>query len=65
MAKDIQDFTALVGKIAVTDTALDPRGTATIDGEVYEVESEAGYVDTGRGVRITRVKGRKIFVRRV
>ena len=63
--KDTPDFASLVGRIAVTETALDPRGTATIDGEVYEVESEAEHVDAGRGVRVTRVRGRRIFVRRV
>ena len=63
--KDPPDFANLVGKIAVTETALDPRGAATIDGEVYEVESDAERVDAGRGVRVIRIRGRRIFVRRV
>ena len=64
-SKDGPDPRSLVGKIAVTDTPLAPRGTATIDGEIHQVESEAGYVDAGRGVRVTRVRRRKILVRRV
>jgi membrane-bound serine protease (ClpP class) len=60
-----QDYTALIGKIAVTDTDLSPKGTAMIEDEIYEVETEDGYVEAGRGVKVTRVRGKKIFVRRV
>jgi membrane-bound ClpP family serine protease len=56
---------ALTGKIGVTDTALQPEGTVLIDNEIYTVESEAGFVEEGRGVRVTRVKGKKIYVRMV
>jgi membrane-bound serine protease (ClpP class) len=60
-----QDLKTLIGKIAITDSDLSPKGTAIIDDEVYEVEAEEGYVEAGRGVRVTRVKGKKIFIRRV
>jgi membrane-bound serine protease (ClpP class) len=60
-----QDLKTLIGKIAITDSDLSPKGTAVIDDEVYEVEAEEGYVEAGRGVRVTRVKGKKIFIRRV
>jgi len=60
-----RDPAALVGKIAVTDTPLDPRGAIAIDGEVHQAESEGGRVEAGRGVRVTRIKGRKIMARRV
>ncbi|MDR2965588.1 MAG: NfeD family protein [Treponema sp.] len=59
------DYSALIGKIAVTDTPLEPLGTVLIDGEIYEARTDAEFVDAGRGVKITRVKGNKIFVRRV
>jgi membrane-bound ClpP family serine protease len=58
-------LTALIGKIGVTDSALQPEGTVLIDNEIYTVESDSGFVEEGRGVRVTRIKGKKIYVRRV
>jgi membrane-bound serine protease (ClpP class) len=60
-----KDLSALTGKIAITDTDLSPKGTVIIDDEIYEAEAEDGYVEAGRGVRVTRVRGKKIFIRRV
>ena len=55
----------LIGKIAVTETPLCPKGTAMIDGEVYEVQTEGETVDEGRGVKVVKLRGKKIIVRRV
>ena len=55
----------LIGKVAVTDSELNPSGTVLIDNEIYEVKTDGEYVEAGRGVRVTRVHGKKIFVRRV
>jgi membrane-bound serine protease (ClpP class) len=60
-----KDYSALTGKIAVTDTDLQPSGTVLIDNEIYEAKTEGEFIEAGRGVRVTRVHGRKIFVRRV
>jgi len=60
-----KELAALVGKIAVTDSELSPAGTVLIDNEVYAAESDGEPIDSGRGVRVTRIKGKKIFVRRV
>ena len=60
-----KDYTALTGKIAITDTDLQPSGTVLIDNEIYEAETEGEFVEAGRGARVTRVRGKKIFVRRV
>jgi membrane-bound ClpP family serine protease len=62
---DKKDLNLLIGKIAITDTDMDPKGTVIIEGEVYEAEAEEGHVEAGRGVRVTQVKGKKIFIRRV
>jgi membrane-bound serine protease (ClpP class) len=56
---------SLTGKIGVTDSALQPSGTVLVDNEIYTVESEAGFVEEGRGVLVTRKKKKKIYVRRV
>jgi membrane-bound serine protease (ClpP class) len=60
-----KDYTALIGKIGVTNSALQPSGTVIIENEIYDVESDAGFVEEGRGVLVTRVKGKKIYIRRV
>ena len=65
MNKKKKELAALIGKIAVTDTVLSPAGIVLIDGEAYAAESENEHIDAGRGVRVTRVRGTKIFVRRV
>ena len=60
-----QSLTALIGKIAVTESELRPLGAIMIDNEIYEAEADGDFIDSGRGVRVTRVRGKKIFVRRV
>jgi membrane-bound ClpP family serine protease len=60
-----KNLPSLIGKIAITDTDMAPKGTVIIEGEVYEAEAEEGHVEAGRGVRVTRVRGKKIFIRRV
>ena len=55
----------LIGKIGVTQSELNPEGTIQIDDEVYEVRTEGEQVDEGRGVKVVRVQGKKIIVRRV
>jgi membrane-bound serine protease (ClpP class) len=65
MKDNSKNHAALIGKIGITDSVLQPTGTALIDNEIYDVESDGGFVEEGRGVRITRVKGKKIYVRKV
>jgi membrane-bound ClpP family serine protease len=59
------DLKTLIGKIAVTESELNPCGIASIDNEIYEVRTNGEAVDAGRGVKVTRVQGKKIFVIRV
>ena len=56
---------ALTGKIGVTDSDLNPEGTVLIDNEIYDVETDGELVEAGRGVRVIRVRGSKIWVKRV
>ena len=60
-----KDYSALLGKIAVTDTELLPSGTVLIDNEIYNAETDGEFIDAGKGVRVTRVRVKKIFVIRV
>ena len=60
-----KDHSALKGKIGVTDSDLSPSGTVLIDNEIYDVETDGEFVEAGRGVRVIRVRGSKILVKRV
>jgi membrane-bound serine protease (ClpP class) len=60
-----QDYRSLVGKIGVAVTTLRPSGRVEIDGEVYSVEADGSFVEPGRGVKVTRVRGSVISVRLV
>jgi membrane-bound serine protease (ClpP class) len=61
----MNDLKTLIGKIAITDTELQPLGTVIIDGEIYKAEAVEGFIEAGRGVRVVRVRGKRIFVKRV
>ena len=60
-----KNLAALTGKIGVTDSDLNPSGTVLIDNEIYDVETDGEFVEAGRGVRVIRVLGSKIRVKRV
>jgi membrane-bound serine protease (ClpP class) len=62
---DSSDYGSLVGKIGVAVTTLRPSGRVEIDGEVYSAEADGSFVDPGRGVKVTRVRGSTITVRLV
>jgi len=63
--KKDKNLTLLIGKIAVTDTELNPSGTVLIDNEIYDAKTDGEFVEAGRGVKVIRVRGKKIFVKRV
>jgi membrane-bound serine protease (ClpP class) len=56
---------SLVGKIGVAATPLHPVGRVEIEGELYEVQAEGLFVEQGRGVKVTKVRGNTITVRLV
>ena len=64
-AEDEENFEALVGKTGVAESVLRPSGRALIDGKIYTVEADNEYVDKGRGILVTRVRGNRIVVKRV
>ena len=63
--EDEENFASLVGKIGTTDSILRPSGRAVIDEKVYDVIADGVYIEPGRGVIITRVRGNRIIVKRV
>ncbi len=54
----------LVGKTAEVKVALGPKGIVQIEGERWTAISEAGRVEPGEEVSITRVDGLKLYVTR-
>ena len=52
----------LVGKIAVVDIALEPKGVVLIQGERWTAISNSGRVEPDEEVIITRVDGLKLYV---
>ncbi len=61
----MNDLSSLIGRIAVTDSEMSPKGTVLIDDEIYEAVTDGERIDPGKGVKVTRVKGKKIVVKRV
>jgi membrane-bound serine protease (ClpP class) len=52
----------LVGKVAVAHTALDPTGMVYVEGELWTATSEAGRIETGDEVVVTKIEGLKLRV---
>ncbi len=52
----------MVGKIAVAQTSLNPKGTVRAEGEIWAAISEGGDIEPGEEVVITQVKGLKLRV---
>jgi len=61
----VKDLSSLIGRIAVTESEMSPKGTVLIDEEIYEAVTDGERIDPGKGVKVTRVKGKKIVVKRV
>ena len=55
----------MIGKIAVITTALDPKGTAFVEGEQWTAISEEGRIESGEEVTINKVDGLKIYVTKI
>ncbi|MDR0719557.1 MAG: nodulation protein NfeD [Treponema sp.] len=55
----------LVGKIGIAVTTLRPSGRVELDGEVYDAEAAGVFVEPGRGVKVTKVTGKRLTVRLV
>ena len=52
----------LIGKAAEVKTVMEPKGTVFIQGESWTAISEAGRVEPGEEVIITKVDGLKLWV---
>lgn len=62
-AAEAQDPKGLVGKTGVSVTEFLPHGTVLVDGREFEAVSEAGPIEPGTSVRVTKLDvGRLVVV---
>ncbi len=52
----------LIGKTAEVMTAMEPKGTVFVQGEHWAAISEAGRIEPGEEVTITKINGLKLWV---
>ncbi|MFC1955084.1 NfeD family protein [Chloroflexota bacterium] len=52
----------LVGKTAIVDAALTPKGVVFIEGERWTATLDKGTIESGEEVVVTRVDGLKLMV---
>jgi membrane-bound serine protease (ClpP class) len=57
--------TLRVGQTGTAITLLRPSGKATIDGELYDVVTQADFVPKGSKIRVATIKGTRIVVVRI
>lgn len=65
---DLMDTSTVASRLSIGQagravTTLRPSGKARIDGTMYEVTSEGGYVDAGAEIEVLEVDGRRVVVR--
>ena len=54
----------MIGREAVVQTALNPKGTVLAEGELWTAIAEDSTIEPGEEVIITRVEGLKLWVTR-
>ncbi len=52
----------MIGKEAVVQTTLDPKGTVLTEGELWTAIAEGSTIEPGEEVLITKVEGLKLWV---
>jgi len=52
----------MVGKIAVAQTSLNPKGMVRAEGEIWVAIAEGGKIEPGEEVIITKVEGLRLLV---
>jgi len=54
----------MIGKEAVVQTVLNPKGTVLAEGELWTAIAEDSTIEPGEEVMITKVEGLKLWVTR-
>jgi len=53
---------ALIGKVAVAQTGLNPKGMVLVEGEHWTAKVDSGKVEPGEEVIVTEIEGLKLVV---
>ncbi|MCY3005019.1 MAG: hypothetical protein NTV29_03465 [Planctomycetota bacterium] len=61
-ASELDDPKSLIGKIGNAQTEFLPHGTALIDGREFQAVSEAGPIEKGASVRVTKLDVGRLVV---
>lgn len=54
-----------IGKEGIVITYLRPAGTIDVDGETLDVVSEGAFIEVGSKVKVAKVEGRRIIVKKI
>ena len=52
----------LIGKVALAQTELDPKGMVLVEGELWTARTEGGRIEPGEETVVTKVEGLKLWV---
>ena len=56
---------SMVGSVALAHTVLNPKGMVYVEGELWTATSEAGKIEVGEEVVVTKVEGLKLKVTKI
>lgn len=59
------DFSFLIGRVGECVTDLKPSGKVKVDGHVYNVLSEKGYLYNGNAIRVVKTISSSIYVEKI
>jgi membrane-bound serine protease (ClpP class) len=59
-----QDYQQFIDKSGISHTPLRPAGIIIIDGEKLSALSQGDYIEAGESIRVLKVEGNKLIVRK-
>jgi membrane-bound serine protease (ClpP class) len=65
LPEDDEDYRKLLGKTGIAASTLRPSGKAEIEGRLYSVEGDGVFIESGKPVKVVRVRGNNIIVQPV
>ena len=60
-----KDMEYLLGEVGITLSELRPSGFIEIDGNKYDALSDGDFISRNTNIKVVKVEGSKIFVRRI
>ena len=63
--KTVTGIEGMIGQTGESLDALDPLGRVRVQGEIWNAESVAGNIDTGKKVRVKEMRNLKLYVEQI